>query len=92
MTTPAPLDNGMSKAEVALLLAVIAAYDQRTIGDSDVEAWHAAARYANWDSDGARRAVVAHYAEAKQRIMPADVTAGIRAHRDTNPWVGIRFV
>lgn len=92
MTTPARIGNGMSKAEVALLLAAIAAYDQRTIGDADVEAWHAAARYANWDSGGAKRAVMAYYAEATRRIMPADITAGIRAHRETNPWVGIRWV
>lgn len=91
MTTPARTDHGMSKSDVALLLAAIAAYDQRTIGEADVEAWHAAAQYARWDLEGARRAVVAHYAEARQRIMPADVTAGIRAGRETNPWVGIRW-
>jgi hypothetical protein len=92
MTTPARIENGMSKAEVALLLATIAAYDQRTIGDADVLAWHAAAQYAKWDTDGARQAVVAYYAESRTRIMPADVTAGIRAGRVTNPWVGIRWV
>lgn len=92
MTTLARrVDDSMSKAEVAVLLAVIAAYDQRTIGDADVEAWHATARYARWDIDGARRAVVAHYANSRQRIMPADVTAGIRGESDS-PWAGVRYV
>jgi hypothetical protein len=82
----------MSKSDVALLLAAIAAYDQRTIGEADVEAWHAAAQYAKWDTEGARLAVVAHYAETRQRIMPADVTVGIRATRPSSPWAGIRWV
>lgn len=90
MNTPAI--PSMSKAEVAALLAFIAAFDQRTIGEADVEAWHLVARHSKWDKDAAGQAVVAHYAETKHRIMPADITVGIRARRDTNPWVGTRWV
>jgi hypothetical protein len=68
----------MSKADVAMLLTLMASFDQRTIGDADVEAWHATAQYAHWNTAGARRAVVAHYAETKQRMMPADVTEFLR--------------
>lgn len=92
MTVPARADTGMTKAEIALLLALMASYDQRTIGDADVEAWYATAQHARWTNDDAKRAVVAHYAESTQRIMPADITAGIRARRNTNPWAGTRWV
>lgn len=68
----------MTKTEVALLLSLIAAYDQRTIGNADVEAWHAVAQHARWDNDKVRQAVVAHYARETRRIMPADITQNIR--------------
>lgn len=78
MTTPIRRDQGMSKVEIALLLSLMAAYDQRTIGDADVEAWHSSAQYAHWDATGAKRAVAAHYAETRKRIMPADITDFLR--------------
>lgn len=91
MNSPAQRHYGMSKSEIALLLAFVAAYDQRTIGEADVEAWHLASQYANWESEAAKRAVVAHYAQSRQRIMPGDVTAGIRGESDS-PWAGVRYV
>jgi hypothetical protein len=79
----APVPAAMGKADIARLLVMMASFDQRTIGESDVEAWHAAATYAKWNNAGARRAVVAHYAETKRRIMPADVTAYLRGPAET---------
>lgn len=76
MTTLA--NHGMSKGDVARLLALMASWDQRTIGDADVEAWHLVARHAGWNSQGAARAVVAHYAQQARRIMPADITKYLR--------------
>lgn len=82
----------MTEHDVIDVLTAIAAYDQRTVGESDVQAWHAIAQHANWNRDDALRAVVDHYANETKRIMPADITAGIRSHRQTNPWVGTRWV
>lgn len=70
--------TAMSEHDVIDVLTAIAAYDQRTVGESDVHAWHAVAGYACWNRDGALRAVVAHYAETKQRITPADITKFLR--------------
>jgi hypothetical protein len=74
----------MIKSEVAKLLAFCAAYDQRTIGKSDVEAW-AEALDSPWvpniDLDEAQSAVVAHYRETTQRINVADVLKRVKADR-----------
>ena len=74
----------MMKSEVAALLAFCAAYDQRTIGKSDVEAW-AEALDSPWvpdiDMDEAQSAVVAHYRETSQRINVADVLKRVKSDR-----------
>lgn len=82
MNTPARRDDGMSKAEIALLLTFIASYDQRTIGDADVEAWHLVARPGRWTLPYARRAVVEHATEATgDRLLPGHITKRIREQR-----------
>jgi hypothetical protein len=72
------------KSEVAKLLAFCAAYDQRTIGKADVEAW-AEALDSPWvpniDLDEAQSAVVAHYQETTQRINVADVLKRVKTER-----------
>jgi hypothetical protein len=74
----------ISKSDTAKLLAFCAAYDQRTIGKSDVEAW-AEALDSPWvpniDLDEAQAAVVAHYRETSQRINVADVLKRVKAWR-----------
>lgn len=74
----------MMKSEVARLLAFCAAYDQRTIGKSDVEAW-AEALDSPWvpniDLDEAQEAVVAHYQETTQRIGVADILKRVKTWR-----------
>lgn len=49
----------MNKAEAAELLAFAAAFDQRTIGNADVEAWALALADVPWD--GSTRAAVAAF-------------------------------
>lgn len=83
MNTPAVPDNGMTKAEIALLLSFMASYDQRTIGDADVEAWHLLARPGRWRLDYARRVVIEFATEAVgERILPGHITKRIRARRE----------
>ena len=65
----------MNEHDTIDVLTAIAAYDQRTVGPDDVRAWHAIAKHANWDRDGAIRAVVEHYSRETKRIMPAHITA-----------------
>lgn len=65
---------------------------RRTFDERQVKAWHRVAVHAKWDLANAMAAVAEHYAETKNWIMPADITAGIRARRNTNPWAGTRWV
>lgn len=70
----------MTKAEVARLLAMIAAFDRRTIGEADVEAWHLI--LADLDTNDCANAVRDHYTTQRDWIMPADVrTAAVAAQR-----------
>ena len=74
----------MNKSETAVLLAFCAAYDQRTIGDADVLAWHQALEspwVPNIDLDEAQEAVVAWYRETSQRITVADVLKRVKTGR-----------
>ncbi len=73
----------MNEHDVIDVLTAIAAYDQRTVGPEDVKAWHAIARYGNWNRDGAIRAVVDHYSRQGKRIMPADITRYLRDPGET---------
>lgn len=73
----------MSKADVARLLGLIAALDQRTIGTSDVEAWHLVATSAGWTLPYASRAVVEFQRDATDdRIRPGHITRTIRTRRE----------
>ena len=83
----------MTEDEVVELLEEIEHMDtRRTFDERQVRSWHRVAAVAEWDLRSALRAVAEHYARSNSWIMPADITAGIRAHRHTNPWVGTRWV
>ena len=69
----------MTKAEVARLLAVAAAFDQRTTSEEDDLAWLAA--IGDLGFDDARLAVVAHYRNSTERIMPGHIRAGVKQIR-----------
>lgn len=70
----------MTPPEAAVLLGVCAAYDRRTIGEADAIAWSQALDDITLDEG--RQAVVAHYRDHREWIMPADVRARVRRARD----------
>jgi len=74
----------MIASETALLLAVAAAFDARTIGDADVNAWHAALY--DLEFTAAREAVIAHYRRNDERITPAQI------RHLTNPYAANKHV
>lgn len=66
----------MKLSETALMLAQMQAYDQRTVGESDVIAWHSLLSDAPFED--CQEAVRRHYAEHTERIMPAHVRRLVR--------------
>lgn len=69
----------MTLNETVDLLTVAAAFDQRTIGEGDAIAWHAAVGDLSFTDS--RQAVIVHYREHRERVMPADVRHGVKAIR-----------
>ena len=69
----------MTLEETIDLLTVAAAYDKRTAGKADAIAWHAAA--GDLDFADSRAAVVAHYSEGTEWLMPAHVRRRVLAIR-----------
>lgn len=69
----------MNRTEAAGLLAIVASYDQRTLGETDVASWQAALY--DVDLTDATAAVIAHHRESVQRCSPAHVLARVRALR-----------
>ena len=70
----------MTPDETVDLLTVAAAFDQRTVGEGDAIAWHAAVGDLGFGDS--RAAVIAHYQETTERIMPAHVRRRVRDIRD----------
>lgn len=69
----------MNAAEAGELLALMALYDNRKTGDVDVIAWLKIIgdlRHADCEA-----AVLAHYGESRERIMPADVRNRVKEAR-----------
>lgn len=74
----------ITKSEIAKLLARCAVYDQRTVGEADVEGWYEIAVDENWTSAAAHRVVREHYSRGadRRRITPAAITDRLReVHR-----------
>jgi hypothetical protein len=61
----------MNRSECAQLLTIVASYDRRTLGEPDVIAWQGALGDLRFDE--CRDAVVKHYAEQTDWLMPAHV-------------------
>lgn len=59
----------MNRSECAQLLTVVASYDRRTLGEADVIAWHGTLGDLTFDE--CRDAVVKHYAQQTDWVMPA---------------------
>jgi len=66
----------MTIEEVIDLLTTAAAYDRRTVGEADVVAWHRAV--ADLDFLDAQDAVIGHYAETTDWLMPAHVRKRVK--------------
>lgn len=62
---------GMTFEDTASVLGKCAAYDQRTVGEADVLAWHEV--IGHLDRESCLAAVTAHYREHSHRAMPADI-------------------
>jgi hypothetical protein len=69
----------MRPHEAAELLALAAAFDQRTVGEADALAW--AEALGNINQADARAAVTEHYRNETRRLMPVDVLTGVRRIR-----------
>ncbi|MCZ7376525.1 hypothetical protein [Micromonospora sp. WMMC250] len=61
----------MNATDIANVLAKAAAFDQRTVGQADILAWHEALH--DLDAADALAAVTRHYASSEQRLMPVHV-------------------
>jgi len=59
----------LSKSQMALVLGKAAAFDQRTLGDADVEAWRECLGD-KVDFDTAMERVTQHYRVSADRLMP----------------------
>ena len=69
----------MNHSETATLLAMIQAFDRRTVGEADVTAWQAALDDLRFED--CRTAVVAHFRISSEWLMPAAVRAAVKAAR-----------
>jgi hypothetical protein len=63
----------MKHSETTILLSKIAAFDQRTIGVADVEAWSEVLTAANVELVDAMSAVADHFGQTSDRLMPAQL-------------------
>lgn len=70
----------MTPDETATVLAKCAAYDQRTVGRSDVAAWHEV--LGDIEYADALYAVGAHYRQTTDRAMPANIRQHAKVARD----------
>lgn len=68
----------MTPDQVAALLVVAMAYDNRKPGDATVAAWTEAALRGRWTFETAVEAIHAHYATSTDFLMPGHITARIR--------------
>jgi hypothetical protein len=69
----------MTLEETIDLLVLAGAFDRRNIGESDTVAWHAA--LGDIPFADAQIAVIDHYREHREFIMPADVWQRVKAMR-----------
>lgn len=66
----------MTRGDVARLLAYMAAFDKRTLGDADVLAWHDA--IGDLEYEPAKLAVRDWYRENDGWVMPANIRRAVR--------------
>lgn len=71
----------MKHSEAALLLAKMTAYDRRTVGQPDVEAWADAMTRASIDLADAVECVAQHFQETNDWLMPNHIIERVRLIR-----------
>lgn len=71
----------MTRDQVVDLLTAISAYDNRKPNQAAVLAWGKAAELGRWTLPEALDAVHAHFSEDTDYLMPAHVTARVKANR-----------
>ena len=76
----------MTPSEAAVALGMCAAFDRRTVGETDARAW--AEALPDIDLADAKRAIVAHYRERRDWLMPADIYQAVKAERRARLAVG----
>ena len=64
----------MTPGDTARVLAKVQAYDRRTVGETDILAWHET--IGDLDYADALAAVSRHYRESTQWLMPAHIVRG----------------
>lgn len=69
----------MTPDETVDLLTVAAAFDQRTVGEGDAMAWHAV--LGDLIFADAKQAVIGHYTDTRERVMPADIRQRVKTIR-----------
>jgi hypothetical protein len=69
----------MTSNEVIDLLTLMASYDRRTVGKADVTAWSLAVGDLSFADS--QQAVVTHYRETREWIMPSDIRGRVKAIR-----------
>jgi hypothetical protein len=65
----------MTKSDVATVLALITAFDRRTTGEADVEAWHLV--IGDLRLEDCVAAVRQHFTASRDWLMPVDVRTGV---------------
>jgi hypothetical protein len=71
----------MTTDDVVDLLSAITAYDNRNASPANVIAWAKAAELGRWTLPEALDAVHAHFSECTDFLMPAHITARVKAAR-----------
>jgi hypothetical protein len=62
--------------DIGEVLAVAAAFDNRTVGTTDIVAWHKVIGHLSLEE--ARAAVYAHYADTADRLMPTHILSRVK--------------
>ncbi|MFE7659662.1 zinc finger domain-containing protein [Streptomyces celluloflavus] len=70
----------MTLAELSEVLGFAALYDNRTLGEAEVRAWHLIVGHL--DADDTRQAIAEHYGQTRDRLMPSDLLQRGRRIRD----------
>lgn len=66
----------MNQTEIARLLTVASAVDNRTVSDEQVIVWHRALQHLPYAA--AQEALIRHFRDSTEYLLPAHISAGVR--------------